>query len=307
MKKFIIRISLFLLPIFVCAVICEVLLRQIPNDYSYKKHYLDIHANKIETLILGSSHTYFGIDPVYFSTNTFNAAIFSQAPGYDMEILKLYDEKLTHLQTVVIPLAYPTLGLNRAVERWRSKNYIIYYGIILHDEPLKYYFELTSSSFNTHIERIKAYLQGYSITCTNLGWGIRYNSQDARDLEKTGKNSILGHTQNIHSLEYKEILESNIKSLNTIAEICRKHNAKLLLFTPPAYKTYYQQLDREQLDLTVKTANEIANRNSNCVYINLLTDSTFRATDYYDADHLSEIGAKKLSLLIDQYINTGKN
>jgi hypothetical protein len=33
-----------------------------------------------------------------------------------------------------------------------------------------------------------------------------------------------------------------------------------------------------------------------------MADSSFVSADYYDADHLSEIGAKKLSILIDKYI-----
>ena len=37
----------------------------------------------------------------------------------------------------------------------------------------------------------------------------------------------------------------------------------------------------------------------NAVYYNLLTDSAFVANDYYDADHLNEIGAKKLTKLLD--------
>jgi hypothetical protein len=230
--------------------------------------------------------------------------------GYDLEILKLYDEKLIHLQTVVIPVSYPTLWGNMIIysdiEQWRHKNYIIYYGIIPPNKPLKYYFELFDNKFSLNIKRIKLYLQEEKndITCSSHGW---YNSRNTQDLEETGKIAVLKNRKDIHSLENEKLLETNIMRLNTIAEICRKHNAKLLLLTPPAYKTYYQRLDREQLDLTVKTANEIANRNSNCVYINLLTDSTFIATDYHDADHLSEIGAKKLSLLIDQYINKAKN
>ena len=39
------------------------------------------------------------------------------------------------------------------------------------------------------------------------------------------------------------------------------------------------------------------------IYYNFLTDKSFIAEDYYDADHLNEIGAKKLTLKIDSIIN----
>lgn len=38
----------------------------------------------------------------------------------------------------------------------------------------------------------------------------------------------------------------------------------------------------------------------NCTYVNMINDSTFIAKDFFDADHLSEIGAKKLSIKLDR-------
>jgi hypothetical protein len=40
----------------------------------------------------------------------------------------------------------------------------------------------------------------------------------------------------------------------------------------------------------------------NCYYVNLFEDTTFLASDFYDADHLNELGAKKLSLLLNKKI-----
>ncbi|MDR2410253.1 MAG: hypothetical protein LBE13_19380 [Bacteroidales bacterium] len=88
MRKFIVRTFLYLLPVLLFLILLEILLRNIPNDYSYKKKYLDTQFCNIETLILGNSHSFYGIDPVYFSTNTFNAAHVSQSLDYDYEILK---------------------------------------------------------------------------------------------------------------------------------------------------------------------------------------------------------------------------
>jgi hypothetical protein len=84
----------------------------------------------------------------------------------------------------------------------------------------------------------------------------------------------------------------------TRISLSRKHNVRLIFFTPPAFESYRRHLNREQLDTMTKTMCSIAGNNSNCIYMNLLSDSSFVATDYYDADHLSETGAKKLSLLM---------
>jgi hypothetical protein len=174
MKKFIIYTLLYLLPVLLSLILLEILLRQIPNDYSYKKNYLNTHSCNIETLILGSSHAYYGIDPVYFSSgNVFNAAHVSQSLDYDYEILKQYDKKLTALKTVVIPVSYFTLWgkLSNGQESWRVKNYVIYYKISKTDFKLKYHFELFGNKFTTNIRQVKSYLQGNNMTCSKQGMG----------------------------------------------------------------------------------------------------------------------------------------
>jgi hypothetical protein len=307
MKKFIIYLLLYLLPVLVFAVLLEIVLRRIPNDYVYKKNYWDTHSHEIETLILGSSHAYYGIDPVYFSTNTFNASHISQSLEYDYELLKQYDTELTNLKTVIIPVSYFTLWgkLSNGQESRRVKNYVLYYGM-KNNNNLRYRFELSSNRLDTNLRRIISCLlrRGNNITCSEKGWGTDYNSQKAKDLEETGKTAAERHTRkDICSVEKKELFNENISILDSIIDLCRKHNAELFLFTPPAYYTYRQRLNEEQLNKTVETVNAIANKYSNCTYQNMMADSSFVAADYYDADHLSETGAKKLSVLINKYVH----
>ena len=66
----------------------ELLLRNIPNDYSFKKNYLNTKSNSIEVLFLGSSHIYYGINPEYISRNSFNGSHISQSLNFDLEILE---------------------------------------------------------------------------------------------------------------------------------------------------------------------------------------------------------------------------
>ncbi len=66
MKRFVIKTIYISLPILVVAILMEILLRNTPNDYLFKKQYLDKHSSEIETLILGSSHSFYGFNPEYF-------------------------------------------------------------------------------------------------------------------------------------------------------------------------------------------------------------------------------------------------
>jgi hypothetical protein len=61
-------------------------------------------------------------------------------------------------------------------------------------------------------------------------------------------------------------------------------------------------MNKAQIDFTVRTAAQEASKNDNCIYLNEFADTSFKAGDFFDADHLNEIGARKLSLLINETI-----
>ena len=282
----------------------EFSLRSIPNDYLYKKEYLDAHSNEIETLVLGSSHSYRGIDPVYFTNNCFNASYVSQSLNYDYEILRKYDNNFSNLKTVVLSISYFSLftKMEQGPEAWRVKNYVIYYGMNT-SNSIADFTEIMSNRFGANLQRLVSYyLNGErNIPCSKFGWGTPNKFENSRNLEETGKTAAQRHT--VKDYQY---LKENIFTLNSIIEFCNRHNVKLILYTPPAYVTYRQNLNKEQLRNTLKLANEIANSNENCYYLNLLEDKSFISTDFLNADHLNEVGAKKLSLLLDKYIQDNK-
>jgi len=284
----------------------EILLRNIPNDYELKKEYLDEHSSEIETIILGSSHSFYGINPDYFSTKTFNASHISQSLNYDFEIIKKYQNNFNNLKTIVLPISYFTLfgKLEAGSESWRVKNYIIYYGLNS-SKSLTDYSEVLSNRINVNIKRLVSYyvLGNSAISCTRLGWGTSYNSKNARDLVESGKTAAKRHTRDdINSDKSQQIFNDNILALNSIIKWCKDNNHKILLLTPPAFETYRQNLNLEQLNTTIKTTSEVCSNYDNCTYMNLLSDTNFVSKDFYDADHLSEIGAKKLSRLINEKI-----
>lgn len=311
MKKFILKTLSSLLPIAIIAVLMEVMLRLIPNDYELKRKYLDSHSREIETLILGSSHSFFGLDPAYFSVNTFNAGYNSQSLDYDYEILKKYQDKFDKLKTLVLPVSYFTLfgKLETGPDRWLIKNYILYFRINT-SPKFSDHTEILSNKLNVNVRRLVSYyIKGKTNSISSgLGWGTTYNSENARDLTETGKESALRHTRkDIESGKNSQIYEENILEINNIINWCNDRHVVVILFTPPAFETYRRHLNTEQLNITLKTVNEFDVKHDNCIYINLLSDPQFVAGDFYDSDHLSEIGAKKLSKIFDDRITEIEN
>lgn len=304
MKKFIKYVLLFSIPIFVFEVSLEFLLRKIPNDYIYKKEFLDKNSDSIRVLFLGSSHSFYGINPVYFSANSFNASHIAQSLDYDFEILKKYNNHWSKLKCIAIPISYFSLfgKLETGVESWRVKNYTIYYGMNTSDKLINYS-EALSNKLNVNLRRIDSYyIKGNSsISCSNLGWGLSYNSKNKRDLSITGKTAAKRHSKK----DDKHFTE-NVNILKSIIEFAKNKGVKVFFYIPPAYHTYTENLDSIQLNRTINTLINISSKYNNVTYHNFLLDSSFLEIDFFDADHLNEIGAKKLTSKLDNLINQNK-
>src|SRR5690606_26316264 len=222
MKQFCIKIIIFLLPVMAIAVFMEISLRNIPNDYRYKREYLVLHSHQIETLILGSSHTFYGLNPDYFSSNTFNASHISQSIDLDYEILKKYQNSFQNLKTVILPISYFTFfeNLSNTDEAWRIKNYTIYYRL---NSPnsLTDYSEVLSNHPKINTDKlISYYLQNHpAITISQLGWFTEYHAKNTPSLSETINNPAVRHTiDNFNSNEKQHRCSGIISTLKPVLE-----------------------------------------------------------------------------------------
>lgn len=313
MKKFIINIFIFLLPFLIIGMLLEMSLRNIPNNYSLKKKYLDNHSDQIQTLLLGNSHVLYGLNPNYFDTKAFNTGNVSQSFNYDCEIFMKYAPKLSHLENVVISFSPLFLfwDLSKGVESWRNKNYVIYYDINI-THSLDYSFELTSQNAKENLKRLYAFYKygQTNITCSELGWGTNYNSQNALDLTTTADHEVAKHAAIfLHHESLMDNYKNNIKYLNVLFDYCQKHNIKVLMLYPPSHETYRKGIEAINLDQKEKlvtmcynTVNEITSKYPCCKFIDLHRDPNFIDEDFYDSNHLSDKGAKKLSLMVNSIL-----
>lgn len=303
MNRFLKNSGLFILPVISICICMEILLRNIPNDYSYKKGYLDKHSKNIKILFLGTSHALYGLLPEHTKDKSFNAAHNAQTINFDWGIIKKYSGRWDLLKYIVIPIDYATLYgrlENSAYATELLKYYIIHYGIY-NNYNLADNYELFNNNFETNLNRIKNYYLSNrsNITCTELGAGPTDTIAAFQKLKNGKERAILQTLDNTYFLKNIEILEY-------IAGFAKEKNIQVILFTTPAYKTYVEKLDPIQLNSTINAAVKIKNSYSNVSYINLLTDQRFAEKDFGDADHLNALGAKKLTLIIDSIISCGK-
>ncbi len=315
MKKILLKISILSIPIIILGIIMEIALRKIPNDYSLKNEYLNKHATEIETLILGSSEATYGIDPKYFTSNTFNASYLAQDLNYDLLILKKFKKKLTNLKTIILPISYTTL-YNSLDSSTLLKYYIIYFDLKPNSPyEFKYFnFKYNSELLTRHFSINKGYLYSYYVKhdpnnplifCTNLGW-CNTSRALGRDLSDINLVSLKeAKEDNIIVEENEKKISENLFKLNSIINICRDKNINLILFATPTYKTYYDNLDKNILISSINSTKEIAKTYEKCIYLDYSKGIDFNSKDFLDGIHFNKSGTKKLSLKLNQVIEDG--
>ena len=100
MKKFLIKLSCFALPWLILSVLTEVYVESLPNIARDKHQWMLQHAEEVKTLVLGHSHTLYGIRPDMLGEGAFSLAQQSQTYRYDRYLLTHYP--LKELKTIIL-------------------------------------------------------------------------------------------------------------------------------------------------------------------------------------------------------------
>jgi hypothetical protein len=308
MRRFLLKLAMFLIPVIIGLFFIEALLRTIPNDYLYKKNQLLNKSNDIKILVLGSSHANYGINPIYFSMEGFNFSNISQSLDLDYELLEKYGKKLPNLKCIVVFVSYFSMfsSLSNGIEHWRAKNYILYYGIKPYNTKISInnYFELLNGTMISNIKRkYEYYIKGMAeqITVTDAGFGLNFSSDFKSDMDKTGYEAALRHTQT--DIDVRDnMFNYNKEIINKIIKWCDERAVNIIFLTSPVFHTYRSYLDENQLNLMIDYMNSIVKDHNNVYYYNLMDDDNFEEGHFGDADHLNETGAMKLTILLDEII-----
>lgn len=305
MRRFIKNTGIFFLILLTLGGVVEWLARSVPNDYRYKCDYLDHHAAAVEVLVLGGSQGLFGVDPALLHAPAFNACHISQSINFDYEILKKYAPRLTHLQTIVVTMSYPTLGgrIEHSIESWRVKNYNLYYGIKAYSRAVDYT-ELLSHRFQDNITLITDYYYRHrsNIHCSPMGWGMNYNSTrlDTVSLRASGRTAAMKH--NVVATQF---VRANLAIIDSILAIADRKHCRVVFYTPPTYRSYRAAIRGEVFRSMTDTLERIVSVHSNCLYYNMFDSPLFGASDFFDGDHLNHAGARKLSQALDSLMGSG--
>lgn len=287
----------------------EIILRRIPNDYQYKANYLKENGNKIETLILGSSHTFTGLNPNLFTDKAFNVAHSAQSLDLDYKIFELNKNYLPNLKTIIIPISYFsfTSELDNFSEK-KLKYYTIYWKVDTDYSNLNKNFEIFSEPIEVNYNRVKNYIVKNSddITIDKKGY-IKNRYEPKWNDSVYAKKTYQKHRFNLVSSNVQQTIEKHYKYLEQLIKEAKSKNIKVILISTPTtdlYKNYALKTPQYyNLTRNVKRLSKY----SNVIVLDYFTNNLdFKLVDFKNSDHLNAKGADKLTLKVDSVLNISK-
>ena len=251
---------------------------------------------------MGDSHAFYGINPVYFKDPTFNLSNISQSLLTDELLLEKHIANLPALKNVIINISYFTLSAkeNALESNWRKYFYYHNMGItapsISFWDPQRYSMALIQR-FDKSIDLVQQYHENHTIvSATPLGYGKQDMSNVVQDKEVI--SVVIANKHEDNSLDFKH----NTARLQRIIALCKKYGVGVVLLEMPVYPAYYNLLDTEKKEKIKSVLHELSGVNDTVFYLDLSTSPLFEKQDLRDADHLTNSGAKKCSILLNRYI-----
>ena len=297
MKSFLLKLLLFLLPAGLFVVFVEMQLRSMPSVYSIKKADMDKMCEEIEILCLGSSHTFYAINPVYFSKKGYNSAYISQTYDYDQKILEKYIGRMPALQYVILPVSYFSFFEKLADNKDAGRRK--FYSLTMQVDQPDIFEDYMIFSADRQ-ELVPYWLgknQSYQINEAGFGTAFSFENRN-RNIEKTGVNRAKMYTMpnpDLRKEEMKDILENMIR-------LCESRNIRVVLTITPTHQSYRKNLNQHQLNLMYSLLNSVRQHHKNILVYDAFSDPDFITDDFFDADHLNDVGAKKFTEKLNLFL-----
>jgi hypothetical protein len=291
MEKGLLRLGKFLIPMFFLLVLMESGIRFIPNAYSIKSSYVQNNGENINTLIVGRSHHFYGLNPDYMPPGTFNMANVSQMYNYDLLILEKYLDELPNIKFIVLPISYHSFYDEGTDMPLINKNYLIYFGTGINNK-LWDYFHITSAPFRENSKKIYdiIFKKKSWLSSNELGFGLDFESRAPVSLQESARLAAQRH-----QVFNPDFNQDNLKKFYQILETSLAKNIQLILVSAPVSQSYYNALDEEVLERIKIFTNSLIREKPHIHYFDFRQHPEFQDEDFYDADHLNHQGAKKFS------------
>lgn len=288
MPTFLKKILLYFLPIAILAIGLEFYVESIPNSYTYKRQYMEQHAAEIQTLVLGSSYAYDGIDAELLP-HAFNLANSSQCFEDDYRLLAKYLPQMDSLQTVILPLSYSSLQMVSSSNR--RGYYTIYMDLYPRWPVSKYSFECCNLELMAK-KIVKYLLDEDLVRCDSLGQRLGHTLASRPD--DWQQTQALVSNDRFVGPAAMPYVEENIQWLQQMATLCEDRGVTLCLVAMPMLEEYRRAMPHEQIALMEQVMQQLTDTYPHVQVLDYQSWGT--DDDFYNATHLNTIGARRLTL-----------
>lgn len=324
MKKFLLKLFLFLALLTGVLALLEIGFRQKPTIFKNKFDGLSQNASQVEVLILGHSHALDGVDPREFSFRTYNMAIGLQNVYYDDYILSKFIDRMDSLKFVIISTSFfhfynslPDLEELHGENQFNLAKYHMYWGLdslkgkrISRIDP-KYNLEITSNPARGYITMMKYYLTGQpwkfevrqeQETMKRVGYLEGADIIRTEDfLDADGRMMVKAHMPHYKAAP-EFVLTDNYYLYEDIVKRCKEKGAEVAIVLFPTWRTYYEGVDSFQLASTRRMMQMLEDEYPNCHAWDYFDDQRFDVGDFQDATHLNRYGAIKIGRIFDEEV-----
>ena len=262
------------------------------NEMSFKNILME-NETDIEVLILGNSHTFFGINPQWLSYKSINVANKSRKIETDFLILKKNIHKFKKLKTVIVPISYYTLFTSElTVEEKR-----LYFN----------YYRLKEYKQNWYNNRISLHTPLYELVndlkfISKFPSKLSYNGWRANNETYTFDKKIIAERIGDVDKKIKDVKAIKLNScyLDSLVNLCEKFKVKLVLVIPPYHPDFYKysfnKYDQKNEELLKSLAFK------KCIIFDGKSLKINSSSFFENVDHLNKNGAFLFTKKIDSLL-----
>ena len=300
MKRFLLCVLVFLIPVFSFLLVLEFIVHTIPNSYSYKYQYVKSNGKSIQAVALGHSQLYDDFMPEVFKLPSFNLCNSSQFYKEDYYILRELLPYMPNLKIVILPIGYVNVKEHEPNLFTERSTFYYEYMNIDYDGQIPVYYRYEFFEPKRAFEKITSYYLHHIdiVGCDTMGRRSTHNLSD-RHHSLDRANMLKLYTLNTH--DKSEMMIWGESYLVEIGMLLQSKNIQLVLVSPPHFWTYHDTFNAEQKAYLQKHI-KIYHQKFHFQYINMEDDCRFVDEDFFDDAHLTELGAEKFTKILNDSI-----
>lgn len=274
----------------------EFVAESIPNSYTYKRDYMEQHGAEIETLILGSSNAYDGLNPGVLP-NAFNLSNSSQTLEDDYRLLAKYIDSMDSLHTVIIGLDYHALG---ATSQDNRRTYYTIYMDMYPRWPInKYSFEVCNTE--VLVKKIVKYAVSRDVTrCDSLGQRVGYTKeavQSGAEWWNKGVDALVANDKMTVNRSWG-VIDANYQLICKMVDMCNARGVTPVIVLLPVMEEYKNRLPVEQVELYEDVLQSL---DSSAICVDA-SEWEIPEDGWYNATHLTKEASAPFTLQISSIL-----